>query len=53
MDSVWIEHETHFRKKIQKTENRSKKFNLDKKYRKFKKGKIVVLRSKKQLNITN
>ena len=39
MDSVWIEHETHFRKKILKTENHSKNFNLDKKYRKFKKRK--------------
>jgi len=43
MDSVWIEHETHFRKKIQKTENYSKYFNLVQKYRKFKKGKIDVL----------
>ena len=45
MDSVWIVHETHFRKKRYKTENMSKNFNLDKKYRKFKKGKNTVLAS--------
>ena len=53
MDKAWIVHETHFRKKHSKTESHSKFFNLVEKNRKFKKVKIGVFRSKKQLKITN
>jgi len=44
MDKAWIVHETHFRKKHSKTEDYSKFFNLVQKNRKFKKGKMGVLR---------
>ncbi len=46
-------HETHFRKSRKKTENYSKYLDLVQKYRKFKKGKITVFGSQKQLKITN
>jgi len=46
MAKATIERKSHFRKKRTKTEVYSKFFNLVAKNRKFKKGKIVVLRGK-------
>jgi len=46
MAKATIERKSHFRKKRSKTEDYSKFFNLVQKNRKFKNGKIGVLRGK-------